>query len=541
MYIEKLEQVPNSYQFLLRPRKFGKSLFISMMQYYYGVEHKDNFQQLFGEYYIGENATPLANSYYVLMFDFSGIATYDSENLIHSFKNSVLKSIVGFNTAYRLLTEEEIKEFNEITAPADILGAFLIKVSGKGKKNVFILIDEYDHFTNELLSFDINLFKTSVSRNGFLRKFFEVIKIFTGTGLVERLFATGVTPVTLDSLTSGFNIAKNLTLDERFNEIMGFEEREVYELLCYYEVAEPEKVLLDMRSYYNGSKFSTLGAEKLYNSNMVLYFLDELVAKSRYPKELIDVNIASDYSKIANIFALNSGEETEQKIDDILSKGETEATLTAQFSFEREFTANDLISLLYYNGLLTIKDEQLGSINFCIPNYVITELYWKFMAERIVKQAEITVNTSELRSAMQQMANEGKIDLYMSIINNVMKDLSNRDLMHFDEKYIKILFMAFASLSPIYNKKSEYEANKKYPDLLFLSTPVIPVENQMLFEFKYVKVSESHRLEEKMAEATAQIQGYLELEEIKNLKGLHSYAIVFVGESGTWRQVPAVS
>jgi len=370
-----------------------------------------------------------------------------------------------------------------------------------------------------------------------VRKFFEVIKTFTGTGLVARMFATGVTPVTLDSLTSGFNIAKNLSLDERFNDMMGFTEAEVATLLEYYEIPNSDVVLKDMRSYYNGSCFSREGVNKLYNSNMVLYFLDEIYARGKYPHSLIDVNIASDYSKIANIFSLKQDTETDETIKQIIANGETTASLTEQFSFQKDFTDDDLVSLLYYNGLLTIKGMDYGRIIFTIPNYVIRELYWKFFAQRLEKEAGITVNSSQLQSAMKQMAIEGKIDLYMDIINNTMKQLSNRDLMNFDEKYIKMLFVAFSTLSPIYLKKSEYEVGKKYPDLIFLSTPMVPVVNQMLFEFKYLKVSESHRLEETFAEATAQVQKYLEIEEIKQIKNLHSYVVVFVGEVGHWTEV----
>ncbi len=478
-FLEKLELIPNPYQFLLRPRKFGKSLFLSMMQYYYGVEYKENFQKLFGEYYIGKNPTPLANSFYVLKFDFSGIATYDKEKLVKSFHGSVYSSLEIWNGTYKLLTDAKMQEIKQEEEPAGILKQFFAKVTDLSEHPILILIDEYDHFTNELLSFDFELFKTSVAQNGFVRKFFEVIKTFTGTGLVARMFATGVTPVTLDSLTSGFNVSKNLSLEPAFNEIMGFTDEEVLTMLEYYEVEDPKRVHFDMRDYYNGSKFAKRVERKLYNSNMVLYFLDSITRTKSYPDGLMDVNIMSDYKKIGNIFLLGDEDVSNKRVQEILSSGEIAAELTIQFSFEREFTPDDLISLLYYNGLLTIKGEDFGSMVFTIPNYVIRELYWKYFAQKLEKESHISINSSELQAAMKQMAVEGRIDLYMSIINNTMKDLSNRDLQNFDEKYVKMLFMAFASLSPIYYKKSEYEANRKYPDLLFLSTPVIPVENQM--------------------------------------------------------------
>jgi len=538
MYIEKLEDVPNSYQFLLRPRKFGKSLFVHMLHYYYGVEHKEVFNDLFGEYYIGKNPTALANSFYVLKFDFSGISSKKEDSVINSFRTSILGSIEEFVGKYQLLSHQDLDEIKNEIEPADVLVNLFRKLSATKSPDIMILIDEYDHFTNELLSFNIGLFKTSVSQNGFVRKFFEVIKTFTGTGLVKRLFATGVTPVTLDSMTSGFNIAVDLSGIHQFNGMLGFTDAEVHTLLQYYEIENSELVLADMRRYYNGSRFSLKADEKLYNSNMVLYFLFHMLNSGEYPNPIVDKNIVSDYSKISAIFSLNTSSETQDKLNGLLENGEVLAELTQQFTFQREFTTSDLISLLYYNGLLTIGGSKYDRVLFVIPNYVVEELYWKYFAELLrVRTVPALYTVESIFDALEQMADEGKIDKWVELISNTLAHLSNRDLQKFDEKYIKMIMLAFGHLSTRFFIANEREVNRKYPDLMFLRNPQFNVKHQLLIELKYIKIGDKHLLEQTVAKAVEQVTGYLQLPAIKNLDNLSAYAVVFVGEVGQWSEV----
>jgi len=538
MYLEKLEEIPNRFQFLLRPRKFGKSLFVSMMQYYYGVEHKDKFSQLFGDYYIGKSPTALANSYYVMMFDFSGITTYDETQIVESFRNSIYSSIQTFNSIYKLFDHQRMQDLESISNPADLMKDFLSGIDSNNSFPIYIVIDEYDHFTNELLSFNIGLFKTSVSQNGFVRKFFEVIKTFTGTGLVKRLFATGVTPVTLDSMTSGFNIAVDLSGIHQFNGMLGFSDAEVHTLLQYYEIENSELVLADMRRYYNGSRFSLKADEKLYNSNMVLYFLFHMLNSGEYPNPIVDKNIVSDYSKISAIFSLNTSSETQDKLNGLLENGEVLAELTQQFTFQREFTTSDLISLLYYNGLLTIRGSKYDRVLFVIPNYVVEELYWKYFAELLrVRTVPALYTVESIFDALEQMADEGKIDKWVELISNTLAHLSNRDLQKFDEKYIKMIMLAFGHLSTRFFIANEREVNRKYPDLMFLRNPQFNVKHQLLIELKYIKIGDKHLLEQTVAKAVEQVTGYLQLPAIKNLDNLSAYAVVFVGEVGQWSEV----
>jgi len=532
-YLEILENLDERYLFFLRPRKFGKSLFISVLQYYYGVDHKDKFKKLFGEYYIGKNPTPKANNYYMLKFDFSGIDTYDSKTTYVSFREKVIDGIIAFQTSHRFIPDAKLEEIKHYESPSDILSKFLGYFAGvkKGSK-IYILIDEYDHFTNELISFRLTEFKEIVARNGYVRKFYEVIKTGTGDGIVDRFFGTGVTPVTLDSLTSGFNIASDKTTDYLFNEMHGFTDEEVKIMLDYYEVENSEEMMSDIRKLYNGSLFSTEAITRIYNSNMVLFFMSNYLPRNKYPQELIDTNIASDYCKIKNIFYINNSIEHQQKLNEIITKEETTAVITKKYSFERGFTPDDFVSLLFYNGMLTIKEAQLSFIKFQIPNYVIKEIYWSFFKDEILKKLDIGINESNLQQALNDLALNNNMERWIGEIEKVLDLLSNRDYQNFDEKYVKMLFITLASLSQLYIIKSEAEVKGEYPDLMYLFRKPYKPNYQFLIELKYLKKTENRKLHKTMDLAKEQVKRYFEKPEIKQMEKLKVYAVVFVGKKG---------
>jgi len=284
-YIEKLEQASEPYVFFLRPRRFGKSLFISTLWHYYGLEFTEQFSQLFGKYYIGQHPTPKANSYAILYFEFSRIDTTSKESTFEGFLSNVRWGAKYFLDRYtQLLEPSEQKTILSRSHPNEILKA-LFETVGK-QHPIYILIYEYDHFANEILAFNFEPFSEFVSRNGFVRKFYEAIKEAAGRGIVDRFLATGVTPITLDSLTSGFNIAANLSTHYYFHEMMGFMDSEVNSLLKQIapnlEPQERDRVLENMRKWYNGYIFARKAKTKLYNPDMVLYLLKEYAYENEY-------------------------------------------------------------------------------------------------------------------------------------------------------------------------------------------------------------------------------------------------------------------
>jgi Predicted AAA-ATPase len=222
-YIELIEASKERHIAFLRPRRFGKSLFVNTLKDYYDIQKQPKFETIFGNCYIGKNPTPLANTYMILSFDFSGILTDTAEKAHQSFLQSVKISVNSFLYAYFPSQYEEIETtINRQKEAIEVMKVLFSFVDNhKSDNKMYITIDEYDHFANELISFNLEIFKAVVSRNGWVRKFYETIKIATGQGVVDRIFITGVSPITLDSLTSGFNIVKQLSGDE-FARIDGF-------------------------------------------------------------------------------------------------------------------------------------------------------------------------------------------------------------------------------------------------------------------------------------------------------------------------------
>ncbi|GIV43149.1 MAG: hypothetical protein KatS3mg035_0272 [Bacteroidia bacterium] len=227
---------------------------------------------------------------------------------------------------------------------------------------IYILFDEYDHFTNDILYRDKDEFIDSVSKQGYVRKFYEVIKSATQSGVVDRVFITGVTPVTLDALTSGFNILKHLSNNLTYEAMMGFTEQEVRDLLrlVLENPDREEEVMQEMREWYNGYKFHEESQQTIYNSDMVLYYLDHFKDYQKAPRTLLDVNIAPDYGKLKQMFEVVNFQENKGVLQTVLEQGYIIAPLITQFSFSRTFGSNELVNFLAYMGNLTMDSMAPG-------------------------------------------------------------------------------------------------------------------------------------------------------------------------------------
>ena len=528
MYIEKLENLAERYIMFLRPRKFGKTLFTSTLENYYDILKEEKFEKLYGETYIGKNPTKLKNSYYILKFNFSGINTRNETTTMASFKREIASSIRVFVERYGLNFY-----VNEESEPEDILDnllkAFLIQ---KKDKKIYVIIDEYDHFANELLGFNTNHFKSLVSKNGQVRKWYEILKKGT-ENVVDRIFITGVAPITLDSLTSGFNIVTDITQDENFNEMIGFTEKELEKLMEEQNIKgeKKEELLPIMRENYDGYRFSLYGKEKMYNSNMCLYFLNRYGRFNRIPAELIDVNIASDYSKLGKMLDLCKGEEREKIIEKTVSGEGIISEIRQKFNPAMEFTETDLVSMLYYLGYLTIAGEVFEKPELKIPNKVMKELYSEYFMEILKKATDLQVTENDYNEMLSEIALEGKIDKIVEMTEKYLKNLSNRDYMQFSEKYIKLIFYCIAMNLKIFRLKSEMEVQRKYPDILLIPKDRSKGYKGVMIEFKYLKKGEENKLEEKQKEAREQIKEYGEFEEIKELENIYKYTVVAVNDN----------
>ena len=526
MYIEKLENLAEPYIMFLRPRKFGKTLFTSTLENYYDLRKADKFEKLYGDTYIGKNPTKLKNSYHILKFNFSGIDTTNEETTIRGFKEASTISIQGFVNRYKL----DFFVNPELTAEGLLNSLIEAFTTQREENKIYVIIDEYDHFANELLGFHTDHFKSLVSRNGKVRKWYEILKKGTES-VVDRIFITGVAPITLDSLTSGFNISADKTQNDKFNEMMGFTEKELKELMKEQgiEQKDQEFLLPIMRENYDGYKFSLYGKEKMYNSNMCLYFLNNYLEDKRIPTQLIDMNITSDYSKLGSMLELCKGEEREKVIEETISEEGIISEITQKFNPAMEFTKIDLVSMLYYLGYLTIVGEEVGYPKLKIPNNVMKEVYAEYFLKILRKEIDIDVNTNYIGIATE-IALEGKIDKIIEMLKTYLKNLSNRDYVKFNEKYVKLIFYCIAMNLKIFRLKSEMEIQRKYPDILLIPKDKSKGYKGVMIEFKYLKKEDAGKLKEKQEEAKKQIKEYMEFEEIKELENINSYTVVAVND-----------
>lgn len=538
-YIEKLENYHSPFIFFLRPRRFGKSLFLSMLQNYYDIYETQKFNILFKDTYIGENQTKGKNSYYILNFDFTGVST-NKDELEQSFCNITKSAFDLFQDRYELKFNY-LKEGN----PANIFEDFLTKLITKlDDKPIYVIIDEYDHFANELLSFQFDLFKQSVSKTGFVRKWYEVLKKATKTN-VKRIFATGVSPITLDSLTSGFNIADNITRVHKFHEMMGFNQDDVKHIIENtkdFEINDVEmhKLMDILKKNYNGYRFTENAKTKLFNSDMILYYLKTYVENQEGPSDLIDENITSDYGKLGKMFELRDRKSNMAVLKKILNEEEVITQMTKQFSMEKDFTQDDFKSLLFYLGLLTIDEPILDSVKLVTPNYVIKSLYFQYYAKKLNEEMDYEIDTSQIKEGLRQIALDGKNDIFIALVEKTLRKLSNRDYISFDEKYVKLIMLSYCMLSNVYMVKSEHEVEAGYIDIALLRREPIQPQYFAIFEVKYIKTSDYETqgedkraaiIEMKKAEATKQLLKYSTSEELVNLPNLKKWVIVFAGDS----------
>ena len=540
-YIELIEE-RYRYIFFMRPRKFGKSLFLSMLDYYYNIKYKDDFERLFGQFYIGRKPTKMANRYLVMRLDFSQIETETFEKTYNGFTANVRFGAENFYGRYpQFFTKEDIERVRKYDNPSAILQDVINQVELKTSHKIYLLIDEYDHFANEILSFRYDEFLNMVGRNGFVRKFYETIKVGTQKGVIDRLFVTGVSPITLDSLTSGFNIATNISSEKDLNEMLGFTEAEVIKILEGIEIPEADlhHVLGEMRDWYNGYLFSVDGEIRVYNSNMVLYFAYKYLYTRKYPADVLDPNIASDYNKIRKSFKIKGSEkENLVHLDKLIKTGTLESELVQLFDLEKRFDTADFISLLYYQGIITIWEKDLDSIIFKMPNYVIKQLYFQYFHQVILEESELDEQAIDVKSKINQLAKYNDFVPLVSFAEEVLQELSLRDKMNFDEKHVKTIFTSAFYTSKIFHIHNEHEVkkgktDKGFVDLLLTKRPPFEPKFQFVIEFKYLKKEDAHKAETVKQQAIQQLQAYLKYDDkLQKLENLKAYVIVFVGNKG---------
>jgi hypothetical protein len=536
-YLKDVEGAGN-YLFFIRPRRFGKSLFLSTMESYYDIKKTDKFDLFYNGTHIHENPTPEKNQYLVLKFNFSGVEPHP-QKIESSFLNNIRTMVKSFLYKYSdyLLSpdrEELRKEVKTMGSAADIL-LMVVNLCKDSNCKIYIIIDEYDNFANTILSDSgSRAYKDLTHGKGFFRAFFNVLKDgTTGSGApISRLFITGVSPVTLDDVTSGFNIGKNISLEPGFNRMLGFTQEDVIEMIEYYRaqglIRHPTANLVEiMTQWYGNYLFSRKDDVRMFNSDMVLYFIDNYMSGKELPDDMIDRNVRMDYKKIRHLIIIDKGKGREktangnfEQLKEIIEKGEKAAKIERGFPLEEISNKDNFISLLFYFGLLTIEKVKQDKTNLVIPNETIKQLYYDYIKKGYRETEVFDLDLSRYSDLMSDMAYEGKWEpLFTYITGRMRESMSLRDLIT-GEKSIQAFLNVYLGLSSLYIIHTEKEFNKGYCDIVM--EPFLAryegIKYSYILEIKYVKTGvkkEEAGLRELREEAGCQLRQYSVDEKLK--------------------------
>ena len=503
MYLKTVEE-SGDYLFFIRPRRFGKSLFLSVMQAYYDVHYKDRFEELFKGTWIYDHPTAERGTYLVLKFNFSVIDP-KLEKFEESFLLYLKEQGNAFLSRYKTLLDVDYKpaleEIRKMNSSSDILRR-LINLCNMSSRQVYVIIDEYDNFANTILSTTgPDDYEKLTHGTGSFRSFFNVLKGgTTDTGApITRSFVTGVSPVTMDDVTSGYNIGKNVSLEPDLNRMLGFTEDDVVEMVEYYRskglVNHSTDYLLGiMTEWYGNYLFSEYDDVRLFNSDMILYFFDNYLTRKKLPDDLIDRNVRMDYGKLRHLITVDKGGKKVsngnfERLREIIKEGKTLSGLVKGFPLEKLTNRENFISLLFYFGLLTVKGTEAAALALEIPNETIRRLYYDYIKEAYEETDIFALDLYTYNRLMRGMAMEGEWKPLLDYITGRMREsISLRDLIA-GEKSIQAFLNVYLGLSTLYIIHTEKELNKGYADIVMepFTARYESLNYSYILEIKYIK------------------------------------------------------
>ena len=541
-FIEEIED-SNMYFFFIRPRRFGKTLTISMLENYYDINKKDKFDEIFGKLYIGENPTPEHNSYLIIHLNFA-IIVGDLNDYKHGMDNYCRTQFNYFVDVYSHLLPEGTKEgLNQQEDAVNQLN-YLCTQSKKSGQKIYLFIDEYDHFTNQILAHKEleQRYRIQTHGEGYLRKFFDTIKGAAGDTLA-RVFVTGVSPVMMDDLTSGFNIGTNYSLAPEFNEMTGFTEDEVIEMLGYYSSVLPfnhsvDELIKVMKPWYDNYCFAEeeYGKTTMYNSVMVLNFLDKYI-RNNYdiPKNMVESNVRIDYDKVRMLIRHDKEFAHDASIiQQLVTQGFVTGKLVENFPAERINDPDNFLSLLFYFGMVTIDGDYKGVTKFIIPNEVVRDQMYTYLLDTY-KENDLTYDNFNKGKLESQLAYDGNYKAYFEFIADSLKRYSSQRDKQKGEAFVHGFTLAMTSQNQFYRPISELDNDGGYADI-FLS-PLCDIYKDMvdsyIIELKYCKTNTAdEQLQVLFKEASAQICRYansdIVKESVKTTK-LHKLVVIYRG------------
>ncbi len=470
MFIPELEKQPRNL-FFIRPRRFGKSIFLSMLYSYYDCTQSHKFQSLFGNLWIGQHPTPLQGKYQVLFLDFSQI-TGNIDKLETKF-NSYLS--INLDAFVRQYSEYYQAEMEEILAQEDFEEKMelIFKAAKAHQYHLYLIIDEYDNFTNVILNErGENVYHAITHADGFYRDVFKKFK-----GNFERIFMMGVSPVTLDDVTSGFNIGWNISIKPEFDEMLGFSTTDVVEMLTYYKEhgsipadSDIDAIVNDMKPWYDNYCFAEEALKKktrMFNCDMVLYYLRNYMDNGCSPRQMIDPNTRTDYGKMKKLLQFDKLDgERKGIIRKIAEEEQIVTQLYESFSAYQIPKAEIFPSLLFYYGMLTIKGTRGSKLILGIPNNNVRKQYYGYLEEEY--QAKAYVDVNQLTDYYYDMAYDGKWEEGLRFMADAYAKVSSvRDGIEVERK-LQGFFMAYLNLNDYYITAPELELNYGYCDFFLL-------------------------------------------------------------------------
>lgn len=520
------------YLFLIRPRRFGKSLFITLMEAYFDVYYKDRFDELFKDTWIYEQPTDERGKYLVLTFNFS-VVDPDPAKMEESFLHHIKGRALSFQRKYAeyFIKDREYtgKIIETARSASDILSA-VIDLCKDSNRQLYVLIDEYDNFANTILSTVGTTAYEKLTRGpGFFRSFFNVLKSGTGgmDAPIAGAFITGVSPITMDDVTSGFNIGENVSLDAAFNQVLGFTRSDVEQILNYYReqglVIHDHNFLMEIiRRWYGDYLFSKYpgAGERLYNPDMVLYFLKEYFKTRSIPDDLIDRNVRIDYGKLRHLVIADRDKTKSpttngnfNKLKKIIEEGGVSTGIARGFPLEKLMEAENFNSLLFYLGLLTIKGPEKDKVRLQIPNETVKRLYYDYIEEAYRETGIFDLDLGKYANLMTDMAYDGKWRPLIELIADRMRQsMSLRDLIT-GEKSIQAFLNVYRGLSNLYIIHTEREFNKGYIDIFMepFRDRYEGIKFSYILEIKYMKTGappEGVKIQKLKEEAGEQLNRY---------------------------------
>ena len=519
-FVHALEE--ERYVFLIRPRRFGKSCWVSLLDNYYNRTRADDFEAVFSGTHLGRHPTENRHRYVVLRFNFSAFDdTLDTlRERFETYCHLIVRHALERNGD--LFPTEQIQRILSLPSIDAKLNELFLYAGDHGIR-LYVLIDEYDNFANTVLAYHgAAAYQSFTHGGGFYRNFFATLKDGAGQsgGGLERMFITGVSPITMDDVTSGFNIGRNISLEPEFNDMLGFTEAEVRNLLELYRDCgvfnqEVEAALAVMREWYNGYRFAEDAEGDLYNTDMVLYFLNESMPNKRGPRELIDTNVRIDYGKLRHLLTVNR--QLNGNFDllrRIIGEQQVETPLQLSFPLDRLDQRENFLSLLHYFGLLSIRDVAHGVPRLGIPNQTVKRLMYGYLRDGYDDVGVFSVDGYTFSRLVREMAYDGTWRPVLDFLRDALAEQTGiRDYLD-GEKVIHGFVAAHLSMVDQFLLHSEYELNKGYADLYL--EPFVAQYPDMgygyVLELKYVKRSaalDASDVADKVQEAVLQLRGYL--------------------------------